>query len=754
LPSQQPYGNSVQLSDAARAAGVATGYHDIWGNWREAPASTLVAALDALGLAGAPDADALSRAVEQRRDADAHRLLPETIVLEAGQPTDVRLSRSGLDAVPGSPAQGAVGRIVWTVAQEDGSTMQGSQPLDAGDPLLSLPALPAGRHRLSVRVETGCGADGRPLPESPVAVILLCAPARCHLPPGLREGGRQWGIAVQLYGVRSERNWGIGDFSDLVVLVETAAALGASVVGLNPLHALPLDRPEQSSPYSAVSRLFLHPLYIDPERIDVFRDPSIVPALCARLAPESARAALRDAQRVDHAGVAALKLPVLRAIYDAFLRVECTAGAAGEGTPAGAAAAPGAWQDAFETFSRATDGLELHATYQSIQSALHAADASVWGWPCWPEALRDPSGDAVAWWRRDHAEDVGFHRFLEWQASRQWQQARASAAARGVLLYGDVALGADRGGSELWASRHAYALSMSAGCPPDDFNLQGQDWGLPPLRPDRLRADGCAAFRSVIAASMARFDALRLDHVMSLMRLFWIPPGPGPAAGAYVDYPFQAMLATLRIESTRHACMVIGEDLGTVPPAVREGLQGADVLSYRLLVFERDAPDHFRRPQDYPRLSLASIGSHDLSPLQGWWTGDDLLQRLKLGLLDQGQYDRFAGDRWQARHVLLAALVEAGLMPDGESRDASAHPLLPPRLVDAVHAFLARTASIWTMVNPEDVFDLVEATNLPGTTVEHPNWSRRLPVPVEAWSGHPRWQAIAETQRERATPGR
>ena len=366
----------MQLSDAARAAGVATGYHDIWGTWREAPASTLVAALDALGLAGAPDADALSRAVEQRQDADAHRLLPETIVLEAGQPTEIRLSRSGLDAVPGSPAQGAVGRIVWTVAQEDDSTMQGSQPLDAGDPLLSLPALPAGRHRLSVQIETGCGPDDRPLPAAPVAATLLCAPARCHLPPGLRDGGRQWGIAVQLYGVRSERNWGIGDFSDLVVLVETAAALGAGVVGLNPLHALPLDRPEQSSPYSAVSRLFLHPLYIDPERIDVFRDPSIVPALCARLAPESARAALRDAQRVDPAGVAALKLPVLRAIYDAFLRVECKAGAA---------ATPGAWQDAFETFSRATDGLELHATYQSIQLALHAADASVWGWPCWPD---------------------------------------------------------------------------------------------------------------------------------------------------------------------------------------------------------------------------------------------------------------------------------------------------------------------------------------------------------------------------------
>ena len=549
---------------------------------------------------------------------------------------------------------------------------------------------------------------------------------------------------MQLYGLRSLRNWGIGDFTDLLVLVDSAAALGAGVVGLNPLHVLALDCPEQASPYSAVSRLFLHPLYIDPERIDVFTDPAIVPALCRQFAPEAERARLRAAERVDYPGVARLKLAVMRAIYDAFVRDECA------GTGLGSAVhASGRWQREFAAFAASNDALRLHAIYQSIQSTLHRADPSTWGWPCWPLPLRDPSGEAVAQWQREHAHDTGFHVFLEWQASRQWQQVRACAKRAGILLYGDVALGADRGGSEVWAAQGAHALDVRAGCPPDDFNLQGQDWGLPPLRPDRLRADGCAAFRSVVAASMSRFDALRLDHVMSLMRLFWIPHGTGPAAGAYVDYPFDAMLATLRIESARHACMLIGEDLGTVPPAVREGLRGADVLSYRLLVFERDAPDHFRRPHDYPRLALASIGSHDLSPLQGWWVGDDLGQRRRLGLLDDGQYERFAADRRQARGALLGALAETGLLPEGESTDAGRYPMLPSGLVDAVHAFLARTASMWTMVNPEDVFDLVDATNLPGTTDEHPNWSRRLPVPVEAWTAHPRWLTIANTQRER-----
>ena len=739
----------MHLTEAARAAGIATGYHDIWGNWREAPEATLQAALEALGHAGAPDAQGLVRSVATRLEAGADRLLPEAVVIEAGAPGIVRLSAGALGALAQDPEL----RIEWEVALASGERVSGaSMPGDALS-VLTLPGFPAGRHRLSVRATGRAGAAaGLPMAGSEAVQaagsVLLCAPPRCYLPSHLNDGAREWGIAVQLYGLRSGRNWGIGDFTDLLALIDAVSGLGAAVLGLNPLHALALDRPEQSSPYSAVNRLFLHPLYVDPERIDVFSDPAIVPALCNGLAPESERRMLRDAPRVDYPGVARLKLGVLRAIYDAFVREECAGMAAGGARPRTA------WGLAFDAFESGTPGLRLHATWQSIQSALHASDPAVWGWPCWPEPLRDPAGPAVAAWQRDHAGDLGFHVFLEWQASRQWQAVRARAAAAGVRLYGDLALGADRGGSEVWAAQLDHALSISAGCPPDDFNLQGQDWGLPPLRPDRLRTTGCAAFQSALAANMARFDALRLDHVMSLMRLFWIPPGLGAAGGAYVDYPFDEMLAVLRIESTRHRCMVIGEDLGTVPPAVRDGLHAADVLSYRLLVFERDAPDHFRRPSDYPRLALASVGSHDLSPIQGWWLGDDLAQRLRLGLLDAAQFERFAWDRGVARKALLDALAEAGLLPTGESTDPGGYPMLPAALVDAVHAFLAKTAAMWAMVNPEDAFDLVDATNLPGTTVEHPNWSRRIPVPVEDWAGHARWRAIAATQQQRTRSSR
>ncbi|MBC7780436.1 MAG: 4-alpha-glucanotransferase, partial [Proteobacteria bacterium] len=468
------------------------------------------------------------------------------------------------------------------------------------------------------------------------------------------------------------------------------------------------------------------------ERVEGLSNPETLRAICREHAPPDVRCALRAAEHVDYSAVARIKLAVLRALFEAFRRDE-----------AGSVAAA-----SFSRFQASTEGLRTHSTYQSIQLALHTADPSVWGWPCWPAPLRDPGSPEVAAWQQANAEEIAFHEFLEWQARLQWQRVRARARVAGVALYGDLALGADRGGSEVWGAQDDYALAISTGCPPDDFNLQGQDWGLPPYRPNRLRATACAPFRTAIEAGMAQFDALRLDHVMSLMRLFWIPAGGTPALGAYIDYPFDSLLATLKIESVRHRCMVIGEDLGTVPPAVREGLASAEVLSYRLLVFERDAATHFRRPDAYPRLALAALGSHDLSPLQGWWTGDDLALRERLGLLDRNQFERFSWDRGEARQGLLATLAEIGLLPEGASTEAGRYPMLPPDLVEAVHAFLARTESMWAMVNAEDAFDLVDATNLPGTTDEHPNWRRKVPVPIEDWAPHPRLSAIARTMRD------
>jgi (1->4)-alpha-D-glucan 1-alpha-D-glucosylmutase len=636
-----------ELIDAARTAGVATGFHDIWGHWHTASASTITAALRALGHQGETPLALLESVAAAAAAAAAH-------------------------------------------APSAGADAAGAAHADT--------------------VEAGA--------------------ARCVLRPALAHGAREWGLAVQLYSLRSQRNWGIGDFTDLHALIDAAAALGARVIGLNPLHALPLERPEQASPYSALSRLFLNAMYIDPDRVAAGPAAPEFAHRLAQVAGEPVRAALRAGDHVDYGAVAQVKLAVLRMCFDAFAVSVLDQPGNKEGA-------------AFALFRATTPGLREHATFQSIQHALHAEDASVWGWPCWPQALQDPGSPAVAQWQQDHAPEIAFFEFLEWQARLQWQDVREHAGAAGVALYGDLALGADRGGSEVWAAQSVFALGVNSGCPPDDFNLQGQDWGLPPYRPDLLARTAAAAFAAMLRATMAQFDALRLDHVMSLMRLFWIPPGCTAASGVYVDYPFETMLRALCAESRRSGCMVIGEDLGTVPPQVREALAGADVLSYRLLVFERESATRFRPPHDYPRLALAAVGSHDSAPLQGWWSGDDLRVRERLGLLTSEQYHRFSWERGEARQALLWSLAEAGLLPEGVSADPAAHAQLPPALVDAIHVYLARAPSMWLMINPEDAFDLVDATNLPGTTTEHVNWRRRLPVAVEDWSTHPRLREIA-----------
>ena len=727
LPAQSRL-RVMSLTDAAAAVGIATGYHDIWGQWRATPETTIVAALGALGYPGAPDPAAIVRAVDEHCRVEAARLMPELMVVATNVQLRLALPASRVCALAGAGDTEPIA-LEWRVMLDSGDVLAGSYETRAQDSELALPPLPIGVHRLRLCLAgaASAGADTVALAEAG----LLVEPEHCHLPPPLARDARQWGLAVQLYGLRSMRNWGIGDFTDLHALIDAAALLGARVVGLNPLHALSLDRAQNASPYSAVSRLFLHPLYIDPMRVEGFREPSTVASICGETVSEPVLSGLREAAQVDYPAVSRIKLQVLRRLFEHFLQ--------GGSTSA---------RQAFAGFRSSAPGLRVHATFQSIQIELHRDDPSVWGWPRWPQALRDPASAAVGEWQQSHAEDIAFHEFLEWQARLQWQQVRAHARSAGVALYGDLALGADLGGSEVWAAQDDYALPISTGCPPDDFNLKGQDWGLPPYRPDRLPARACAPFRQALQANMALYDALRLDHVMSLMRLFWIPSGAGAGAGTYVDYPFAALMACLKIESVRSACMVIGEDLGTVPPAVRTGLQAADVLSYRLLVFERESATRFRAPDVYPRLSLASVGSHDLSPLQGWWIGHDLQLRQQLGLLDAQQFDRFSWDRGEARQGLLATLAELGLLPPGASTDPGNYPSLPAFIVDAVHAMLARTGSMWVMVNPEDVFDLVEATNLPGTTHEHANWVRRLPVPVEAWAAHPRMMTTACLMRE------
>ncbi|MBN9463403.1 MAG: 4-alpha-glucanotransferase [Burkholderiales bacterium] len=717
-----------RLEWLAGAFGIEAAFHDIWGTRHEVPDASLRALLHDMGVAAASNEE-LARGLDQAHARHWRRLAEPVLALAAPAPgfaLRLRLPRPG-------PRE----RLAWHLASETGEARSGEAELDTlellectevdGEPYearsLALEApLAAGYHRLALRAG-GIEAE----------VLIIAAPPRCWQPAAFEEGARLWGWSVQLYGLRSPRNWGVGDFGDLLALVDIAAAHGAAAVGLNPLHARFTHDPERASPYAPSSRLWLDPLSIDVESLDDLAEAEAVRARVRSAGFTARLQALRDSELVDFRGVSAAKHEVLRQLYDHFRRLHL-AGA----TPRAAAFR------AFQTEAGAA--LRRHALFEALQARFHAENPSIDGWPAWPAEFHDPDGAAVASYAVQALEHIEYYEYLQWLA---WDQlARGAARCRGhgmaIGLYLDLAVAADRAGSDGWSFRACLAASASVGAPPDDFNLRGQDWGLPPPVPEVLRAHGHEPFALALRAGMREAGALRIDHVMELMRLFWVPPGGDARDGAYVRYPLDELLAVVTLESHRQRCLVIGEDLGTVPDAVREALARAGALSYRLLYFERDAAGAFRAPADYPRDALVSVGTHDLPTLAGWWIGRDLQSRRQAGLFpDEGAYRAQLAGREHDRVRLLEALASDGRLAPGADPAGIARGPLTSDLVDAVHAFLAATPARLMMVQPEDWFALVEQSNVPGTPDAAPNWRRKLPFMLDALAAEPLAERIA-----------
>jgi (1->4)-alpha-D-glucan 1-alpha-D-glucosylmutase len=504
---------------------------------------------------------------------------------------------------------------------------------------------------------------------------------RCHQPEVL-ERERLWGFMVQLYGVRSERNWGIGDFTDLKNLIDLAAGLGASVVGVNPLHAT------EGSPYSPSSRHALNVLYIDVEAVPGFEK-----------APGSLKR-LRDGELVDYPAVRKAKLAALEALFRKKpSKVELP-----------------------------TKGLRDFAVFEALREKFGG------GWQGWPQEYQDPASAAVRAFAKKNAQRVNFHAWLQAIAREQLRAAQRHAGARGMPLglYVDLALGADRGGAEVWSDQEVYAVGASCGAPPDEFNPLGQDWGLPPYSPRALRAKGYQPFIDLLRANMPVGGALRMDHVMALSRLWWIPQGAKPEKGGYVHYPFEHLLAILAAESRRARCLVVGEDLGTVPAALRQALNEAGVLSYRPLLFEKDQSGEICPPRAFPREALTCVSTHDLPTWRGYWESHDLKLRRELSLT--GDFDKEMALREADKQKLARALEREGL--DRSARSA--------------HTYIARTPCKLAMLQPEEVFELLDQANLPGTIDQHPNWRRKLPLELERWGADAHVTALPEIMAERA----
>jgi len=704
------------LDQLARRRGIGDAYYDYRGELRQFSAATKTAILVAMGC-NVTDAGAVARELEELEAECWQSRAPTVTVLRPG--------RTGVIVVV--PA-GLLGQMIdWRVStaqgdQRDGRVVSGELAEVERRELhgrwltrrwLPLPEdLPLGEHSLQLCMADG-GGDG----------TLIVAPARCHEPEALGAGGRLWGLAVQLYTLRSATNWGIGDFADLRTVVRQCAAQGAAFIGLNPLHALFPSNPGHFSPYSPSTRHFLNVMYIAAPDVTGYAECPQARDIVS--APDFLRELerLRATDVVDYYGVARAKLPVLRALYEHFRREHLARGTA--------------HAQAFRDYQHERgEPLRRHALHDAIDAHLRAQEPDrYWGWPVWPLELRDPASDVVGAFEQQHRAEVEFHAWLQWTADGQLAAAQRLARELGMSigLYGDYAVGVNPAGSETWSDQLVYRMGAGVGAPPDPLALKGQDWGIPPQDPHALIAARYRPFRDLIAANMRHFGALRLDHVMALFRQWWVPVGLGATDGGYVHYPLDDLMAVLALESAQHRCLVVGEDLGTVPDEMRHAMAEFAVYSYKVLLFEKHGDGRFRRPEEYVRRAIATVTTHDLPTLRGYWAGGDLELRDRLNLFPGEEIRRYVYDeRVRDRAQLLAALDAVGLRPE---RGPEAEAGYSESVAHDVQLYLARSSAALVVLQIEDLIGMSDPVNVPGTSHEHANWQRKVTADIDAALG-------------------
>ncbi|AVV39665.1 4-alpha-glucanotransferase [Pantoea vagans] len=593
----------------------------------------------------------------------------------------------------------------WHLISEAGEISSGRcQPAQP----LHLPPLPEGYHQLTLQQ----GAQQW-------SCRVIIAPARCYEPPQLLAGESLWGACVQLYTLRSAENWGIGDFGDLRRMLPKVSARGGAFIGLNPVHALFPSSPESVSPYSPSSRRWLNVLYIDVNAVTDFRQSAAAQAWWQLPETQQTLAQARAAEWVDYAAVTRLKIQALSLAWPQFTQRD----------------AIDPEVQAFNAFvSEGGESLLHQALFDAVHADQMAQDSGRWGWPVWPEALQHPGSPAVRTFLNQHQDQVRFWLWLQWLAAQQFESCWNCCQQQQmpIGLYRDLAVGVAQGGAETWSERDLYCMEASIGAPPDILGPRGQDWGLPPMDPQVMRQRAWEPWISLLRASMRHCGALRIDHVMALMRLWWIPAGESADHGAYVHYPIDDLLAILALESQRHRCMVIGEDLGTVPEAIVDKLRDGGVYSYKVLWFEQTSDAGFRPPTSWPRQAMAVATTHDLPTLRGWWQSDDLTTGAQLGLYpDKVVLAGLYQDRRRAKQALLNSLHRVGALPKRAGRDAR-RTGMSKALNRAMQRYLADSHSALLGLQPEDWLDMAAPVNIPGTSDEYPNWRRKLSVTVEA----------------------
>ena len=571
--------------------------------------------------------------------------------------------------------------------------------------------LPFGYHSLSLYEQ---GND------DPLATMsLIITPKSCYTPEAILQGNKNWGTSVQLYCVKSETNWGIGDFSDLKSLLKNTAENGGDFIGLNPIHALSPSQPKNASPYSPSSRKWLNILYTDLNAVDELARNKNLQTKIATDEFQQQLTLLRDTEWVDYEKVTALKLDVLNVLFATL------------------------YDGSSESIKRLAalnhyveqkgESLQQQASYDALQFKFLADDPNAWGWPVWPEAFQSFQSEATQVWIKDNPQAVLFWCYAQWIAELQLEEADQLAKSLSMRLgiYRDLAVGVALNSADIWANRSLYCEHVSIGAPPDVLGPQGQSWGLPPISPAQLQKTAYQSFIALLQSNMRHCGALRIDHVLGLLRLWWVPENETAVKGAYIYYPVQDMLNLLALESVRNECLIIGEDLGTIPEGIDVLLKDAGVYSYKVFFYERAADGGFIAPQHYAQQAMAALSTHDMPTIKGYWNCDDLFLGRTLGLYpDSDVFDRLLADRLVCKQKILDSLHGLGSLPSDFSRDAESVEM-DKTLNFALQTHSAKGSSALLSLQLEDFLEMDKPVNVPGTSDEYRNWQRKLSKNIE-----------------------
>ena len=696
------------LKQAAEQVNIADSYISAWGIHTDVKPEVIEGLLASLGYDTSSD-EALLASVEKQHKSE---VLEPVYVLHDDEPMDI-----GLHLAVG----GRESDFQWYLLTEQGETYSGdvSQALlrderEANETLyFRLPVtLSLGYHQLTLT---------RKRRKAPYSATIIVAPRACYKQPALLQGKKMWGPSIQLYTLRTQHNWGMGDFGDLKQLVADIASRGGDFVGLNPIHSLFPANPEAASPYSPSSRRWLNILYIDVSSVPEFSLSAQAQQCVGSPEFQSRLQKARETHWVNYTEVAQLKMSVLPLLYQEFRHrhLELNSERA---------------QQFKEFVDAGGESLRQQAVFDALHAYVSAKQEHVWGWPAFPEEYRRYENADVQAYAEQNPEHVELYLYLQWVADAQIKEAQQLATEKGMVvgLYRDLAVGVADSGSETWSDNGNVVLGASVGAPPDVLGPLGQNWGLPPLNPEKLRATGYQLFIQLLRRNMQHCGALRIDHVMGLLRLWWIPRGESATNGAYMYYPVKEMLAILALESHRQQCSVIGEDLGTVPEEMAQLLRDAGVHSYKVFFFETSKTDGgYISPVHYPAQSMATLCTHDMPTLRGFWHCEDLKLGGEIGLYpDKKQLQKLFDDRLKCKQGILDSVAWHGRLPEGVGRDAFYVPM-DSYLSEALQLHVAAGASALLSVQLEDWLEMDQPVNIPGTVSEYPNWRRKLSLNLE-----------------------